>query len=242
MTTHPPGTVGVLSGELTRYAWAMTALRSLQMPPGSQLTWVVGDWVAKAVNRIIASMRPDDAWVCLLTDDNPVPPDMLLRLLDHQLPLVAPLVCLRMPPYHPSLFQQRGDGSFVGLTWQDLAGHQGLMPVASFGGPGVVIRREVLETIGPPFFENAPHPDGREEPHEDLYTFAKCRRAGFVPMVDLDLQIGHCIPAIVTPTYAPSWQRWGIHVWSHTSLGTLTPDRLSAVDPQSPESPHASDH
>src|SRR5262245_37876800 len=107
MKTHPPGTVGVLSGELTRYAWAMTALRSLQMPPGSQLIWVVGDWVAKAVNRIIASMRPQDEWVCLLTDDNPVPPDMLLRLLDHLLPIVAPLVCLRMPPYQPSLFDQR---------------------------------------------------------------------------------------------------------------------------------------
>ena len=99
--THPPGTVGVLSGDLTRYAWAMASLRHLLLPPGSQLTWVTGNWVSVAVNRIIASLRPEDAWVCLLTDDNPCEPDMLLRLLDHGVPLVAPLVCLRMAVFSP---------------------------------------------------------------------------------------------------------------------------------------------
>src|SRR5262245_56869045 len=218
---HPPSTVGVLSGDLTRYAWAMASIRTLQLPPGSQLTWVTGDWISVAVNRIIASMRPDDEWVCLLTDDNPCDPDMLLRLLDHQLPLVAPLVCLRLPPYDPSLWHVEEDGSFTAWTWPELAGKTGLLAVESFGGPGVVIRREVIEKVGMPFFENAPPPLGREAPHEDLYTFAKCRTAGYQPMVDLDVRLGHCLPSVVTPEYDAVQQRWGVHVWSYTSLGTF---------------------
>jgi hypothetical protein len=219
--THPPGTLGILSGDLTRYAWAMASIRSLQVPPGSQVTWVAGDWVSRAVNRIIASMRPEDEWVCLLTDDNPCPADMLLRLLDHHVPLVAPLVCHRVPPYHPSLYHACEDGSFLGYSWAELAGKTGLLPVASFGGPGVVIRREVLDAVGTPFFENMPGPWGRESPNEDLYTFGKCRQAGFTPVVDLDCRLGHCLPAIVTPEYEAATGRWGVHVWSYTSLGTF---------------------
>jgi hypothetical protein len=242
MAEHPPGTVGVLSGELTRYAWAMTALRALQMPPDSQLTWVVGDWISTAVNRIIASMRPEDQWVCLLTDDNPVPPDMLLRLLDHQVPLVAPLVCLRMPPYRPSLFAYHGEDGFRPYALDDLPPPPGLLPVASFGGPGVVIRREVIDKVGMPFFENMPGPLGREEPHEDLYTFTKCRQAGFQPLVDLGCVIGHCVPAIVTPEYDPGAARWGVRLWSHTSLGVLHADAVRSVHPNVPEVPYAAHH
>jgi hypothetical protein len=235
MTAHPPGTVGILSGDLTRYAWAMVSLRELRVPDGAQLAWVTGDWVSTAVNRIIASMRPQDEWVCILTDDNPVPADMLLRLLDHQVPLVAPLVCLRIPPYRPALFHDATDGGFLPYFWEELDGQQGLYPVDSFGGPGVVIRREVLEAVGMPFFENMPWPHGRQEPHEDLYTFRKCRQAGFQPLVDLDLCIGHCIPAIVTPDYDPVGQHWGVHVWSHTSLGVLRPQTMGTVAPDAPE-------
>lgn len=221
--THPPGTIGILSDDLTRYAWAMAALRSLQIPPHSQMTWVTGHWIASAVNKIMATMRAEDEWVCILTDDNPVPPDMLLRLLDHQVPLVAPLVCLRHYPYQPSCFHQEEDGTFTSMTWEELTGKTGLLPVASFGGPGVVIRREVIETVGMPFFENAPWPLGRFDPHEDLWTFQKCRDAGFQPLVDLDCVIGHCFAAVMTPERDPETGRWGAQIWAHRPLATLWP-------------------
>lgn len=220
---HPPGTIGILSDDLTRYAWPMAALRSLQIPDNSQMTWVTGHKVSHAVNKIIASMREDDAWVCILTDDNPVPPDMLLRLLDHQLPLVAPLVCLRHYPYLPSLFHALEDGTFAAYQWSELTGKQGLLPVASFGGPGVVIRREVIETVGFPFFQNAPWPLGEQDPHEDLYTFRKCLEAGFQPMVDLDCQIGHCFAGVMTPQQDPDSGQWGVQLWAHRPLAMLWP-------------------
>lgn len=234
---HPPGTVGVLTTDLTRYAWAMVSLRMLDVPLGSQITWVSGHWVSKAVNNIIRSMRPEDAWVCLLTDDNPFEGDMLMRLLDHQVPIVAPLVSLRIPPYQPSLFRARDNGTFQGITLDELPPPPGLMQVDSFGGPGVVIRREVIEKVGMPFFENMPGPLGREEPCEDLYTFSKCRAAGYDLHVDLSLCIGHCITAIVTPEWNEEQGRWVVRVWSHTSLGTLTPEEMASGS-EIPAPPH----
>ena len=93
--------------------------------------------------------------------------------------------------------------------------------------------------MSPPFFENRPGPGGREDPQEDLYTFHKCRQAGFQPIVDLDCTIGHCFPGVVTPQYDPHQQQWGVHVWSHTSLGVLWPNQVRAVDPDIPQSSSA---
>jgi hypothetical protein len=224
MAEHPPGTVGILTNDLTRYAWAMASLRALQVPDGTQFSWVTGQWVARAVNLLIAQMRPDDEWICLLTDDNPCPPDLVLRLLDHQVPIVAPLVCLRLPPFHPALAHLQEDGTFVSYTFDELPPPPGLLPVTSMGGPGVVLRREVIEKVGMPFFENMP--GSREVPNEDIYTFWKCQQAGFQPLVDLSLTMDHCLPAMVTPQFDPDTQRWSVRL-AMALTAPDTPSRLS---------------
>lgn len=215
---HPPGTIGVLSGDQSRWAWFAQSLLGLAMPVGTQVIWVQGLWIAAAVNKLVEALRPEDQWLQIWADDHRFSTDTLLRLLDHQVPLVAPLCPLRRVPYHPSLFHEPEPGVYQGYAWPELAGHRGLLAVDTFGGPGVVIRREVLEAVGPPFFES--QPGQRVAPHEDLYTFAKCRRAGFQPHVDLDTPIGHILPVAVYPQRVRNAD-YALRLWGEETLVVL---------------------
>lgn len=219
--THPPGILGVISGDLSRYTYFTQSLVSLmtQVPPGTTLIWVQGMWVAHAVNQVIAQMEPYHQWCCVWSDDHVFESSTLTQLLDHQVPLVAPLCALRTPPFAPSLFHVTCDG-YQSYTWPELAGKTGLLPVDTFGGPGCVIRREVIDAIGLPFFVN--HPHSSDLPREDLYSFDRCRQAGFQPYVDLDCPIGHCITSVLYPHRSEAGT-YGVRLWSGETLGILYP-------------------
>lgn len=192
----PPGVLGILSGELSRYAGCAQSLLGLHLPPGTICTWVTGSWISTAINRMIRSMPPAAAWIAILADDHRYPPDLIVRLLSHQVDVVAPLCPLRYPPYNPSMFHGE-PGHYHPYTWAELQGQTGLVPVASMGGPGVVLQRRVLDAIGDPWFETMP--GERETPKEDLWFFQKCLKAGFQPHVDLDCSITHYFPGELCP-------------------------------------------
>jgi hypothetical protein len=212
-----PGTIGVLSGDQSRWSWFTQSLINVvnSAPSGTEVLWINGLWIAAAVNKMVANMAGE--WLCILADDHILPADMIPRLLAHEQDIVAPLCCLRRLPYQPSLFHDTPNG-YVGYTWEELEGKNGLLAVDTFGGPGVMIRRHVFEAIGAPFFEA--HPGYREAPHEDLYTFSKCRQAGFQPYVDLDMPIGHILPAAVFPHVLQNGG-WRVRLWAEQDLALL---------------------
>lgn len=217
--SYPPGTVGILSGDQTRWGWfAQSALAlQTQLPPGSSVLWCQGLWISAAVNEIVRNMRGE--WLCLMADDHQFDADLVLRMLAHDVDIVAPLCALRRVPFRPSLFHEKGI-SYQGYTWGELCGKSGLLPIDSMGGPGVVIRKRVLDAIGDPWFEN--HPHQRESPHEDLYFFSKCRQAGFQPYCDLDTVIGHITPSVLYPRQDRTGA-WGIRVWAQEDIALLNP-------------------
>jgi GT2 family glycosyltransferase len=218
---HPPGTIGVLSGSLSRWSWFAQSLLQMQMPAGTQVVWCEGSWISVAVNKLVQAMRPEDQWLQVMADDHIWTPDLLMRLLDHNLPVVTPLCALRQFPYAPSLFHDDTEG-FRSYTWGELHGKTGLLPVDSTGGALAVIRREVLETLGQPFYQNMP--GALEAPQEDLYTYRRIRQAGFQPYVDLDCQIGHCLAAAVWPGQHESGA-YGVRLWSYRDLGMIFPEQ-----------------
>jgi hypothetical protein len=220
MPSYPPGTIGALSGDLSRWpAFYQSLLKlALAMPPTTQILCVEGQWVASAVNEVIANMQPESAYVSILADDHIFEPDIVLRLLDRQVDIVAPVVCLRRPPFPPSLFHEESPGDFVGYTWEELTGKSGLLAVDAMGGPGVVIRREVFADQPRPWFEG----QAGEHPREDLTTFSKWRRAGFQPYVDLDIAIDHCLAAAVRPRRRPGGV-WELVFSSHGEIGAMVP-------------------
>ena len=65
---YPPVTVGVIGADLSRYSWFTQSLRALWLPPGSQIVFCNGLWIAKALNTLMADMRPqDEAFLFALT-------------------------------------------------------------------------------------------------------------------------------------------------------------------------------
>lgn len=75
-----------------------------------------------------------------------------------------------------------------------------LQPVDRLGGAVLLIRREVVQRIAPPWFA---------EPHEtcsdadDFYFSAKVLEAGFELWAETDLDVGHITTTTVTPSWHP---------------------------------------
>jgi hypothetical protein len=199
MQEHPPGLVGILSGELSRYAkfWECVLAMYGSLPEGSSILPLYSQWTADNINRFVEAMQPQHAWLAIWANDHEFRPDVTLRLLAHNVALVAPLCPLRSPPNHYSMFHDLGD-RYQSYTWEELQGQRGLIPVDAFGGPGLVIRREVIEAIGQPFWMNDPR--SPTNPREDLYSISRIRKAGFQPYVDLDTPIAHDTVLTMWPT------------------------------------------
>lgn len=209
---HPPGLLGLSAGEQARYHAFTGCWSVVHVPPGSHPLLALGYSTAYNSNDIchaliasntVKGWTPEIAktlhadkweWAWIMDDDHTFPHDLLLNLLDRRVDVVVPLYTQRQPPYAPVAYKtQYPDGSCDQYQWPELAGRTGLLPVASAGKGGVLIRRRVLETIPAPWFEN------RGEVGEDHLFFQKCAKAGFQVYVDLDNQMGHITPVEIRP-------------------------------------------
>jgi hypothetical protein len=213
---YPPGTIGVLTANLARYSQFSKSLEALYRPPGTQIVWVEGLWVANALNRIIAAMRPESTFLMILSDDHRFAPDLLLRMLAHDVDIVAPLCALRSPPFRPCCFHEVAPETYAYYTWKELEGRRGLVSVDTLGCAGGIVRRRVLEAIGTPVFVGL----AGTHPQEDLYSFARMRNAGFKLHVDLDTRIEHLTAMSVCPEPLDDGT-WGMRLWSNVDLCIL---------------------
>lgn len=194
---YPPGLVIVLGGDLARWHAFEHSFRQLMtfLPPRSAYKPVIGQWLAAGINDALReALRPHHAWFSVFSDDHIFQPDIIYKLLRHDVDIVAPLVCLRSPPFYFSMFHDR-DNQFFSFGFEELTGKTGLVEVESMGGPLVVIQRHVLDAIGHPFFEG----EAGENPREDLVTYRKLHQAGYKLFIDTDCPIGHCGAGAVTP-------------------------------------------
>lgn len=221
MPPQPPGLVIVLGDVLARWHAFEHSFRLLMtcLPPGSSYKSVIGSWLAAGINDAMrTALHPYHAWVSIFANDHVFPPDIIYRLLAHNVDIVAPNVCLRGFPFCYSMFHEH-EGTFRSFGFDELHGKTGLVPVDAMGGPLVVIRRHVIDAIGQPFFEG----QAGENPREDLTTFLKLKRAGYQPYIDLDLRIRHCGAGSVTP-YQHADGRWGVELeFQGRTIGVIYP-------------------
>ena len=197
-SAHPAGTIGVISGDLARYPAFYTSLMNLQVPNGSSWQWVRGNGIAANRNIIVREMQ--GAWLLFLDDDQTFEPDILMQLLHRNVPIVQPLVSTRKPPFRPYAYYEDGStGGFQSYTWDDLP-PGGLFACDAVGTGGTLIRREVLDAIVDPWFEEGQvH---KEALGEDLSFMRKARAKGFGAAVDLDNRMGHMTTCEVWPAQA----------------------------------------
>lgn len=188
-----PGTIVIPAPEFSRITAFTMSLTSMLVPQKSQISWGIGMNVATNVNGGIREMlaRPQDQWVWIMGDDHTFEPEILLRLLDRDVPAVVPICATRKPPFHGVAYERLHDnpaGKWRPIPWDDYPAG-GLMRVDAAGTAGMLLRRSVLETIPSPWMELARVES--DSMSEDLWFCEKLRLAGIPLSVDTDQSIGH---------------------------------------------------
>lgn len=214
---HPPGTIGVYTDHIARFSDFTVSIKALIEPPGTVTAWARGVYLAYNTNRFIRELEGE--WLFLMDDDHRFDPDLLIKLLDHELDVVVPITSKKFPPYEPVLYE--ADGSFV-----DLTGKSGLIEIGACGKPGMLIRKHVLDAIPDPWCENK----DTEQGAEDMDFCDKIREAGFQIFADLDLSLGHMAPYTVTKVRDLDGD-WGSMLSLGSDGGVFIPDGSINVNP-----------
>lgn len=185
--SHGPGTIVLPCQELARYHRFTMSLGNVEKPEGSQVVLGVGMSITDNLNTAVRSLRPQDEWIWLLGDDHVFDPDTLMRLLDREEDIIAPVCSYRFAPFGLVHYGDRiGDTEFFKqLQVTDLPTDGEPFEVVRSGSL-MLIRRHVLDAIGDPWWGHA-----NWRMSEDMYFCEQARAKGFKIMVDPSVSVGH---------------------------------------------------
>lgn len=207
LATFAPGTIGVSTAEILRYAAFWRGLSSLKAPPGSGMVQAAGMSIAKNRNSIVENMLATGAhWAFFLDDDLVLQPNTLHKLLRH-LPenggeheIVCAFSLQRTPPFNALVYLD--DPITTGCSMWVPDNSRGLLDIKAAGMGGVLVARSVFERLTAPYFRIGQVE--MEHLHEDVEFFQRACRAGARCAVDLDTPIGHVTPMAIWPARDPS--------------------------------------
>lgn len=194
---HPPGAVCLITGDLVRYAIAMQSVMGLMVPPGTHMPWNMGMLIARSLNGAFQSMMavPALQWVWVMGDDHTFEPDVVLKLLDNDVDVVAPLCLNRLPPMDPTIVNHTKERMKY-LEELPTRGLYKLQADETCGDAGLLIRRRVLEAIPAPWYD---HRISGAVASEDQAFVQRIKDAGFDVHIDLGVTIGHINPVVFEP-------------------------------------------
>ena len=191
------GTIGVLTQERGTYAsfWndiQRTHLTMLIDHPRNNMDIRQGVDVCGQLNLMIRHLQGD--WLWIMGDDHAFEPDLLPRLLAHDVDVVVPHCLRRNPPWAPVVNSHEEDGWQVSAELPE----DDLTEIWSAGSAGMLIRKHVFDAIEDPWFTPAPDAIGL---NEDINFCRKVREAGFKIWCDPGALLGHISHYTVWPQY-----------------------------------------
>lgn len=137
------------------------------------------------------AMREKCTHVLFIDSDMRFPQDMIERLLQHDLDIVATNCARRRMPTGPTaqIYKENGERELV-YTMPETTG---LQEVGSVGMGVMLIKANVFATLSEPWFETPWRHDKRGYIGEDVFFCKKAREAGFKIWIDHDVskEIGH---------------------------------------------------
>jgi hypothetical protein len=212
LLSESPGTIALPTSEIGRFAMFTVALAGTRQPPDTFLAVMASASVVENLNQIVRQLRPEDEWVWILGDDHVWPTNTLSVMLDTmddhlEIDILVPLVVKRNPPWHLVVFHEADvheDGlpGWLPFGWDEIP-ESGVFEVDAAGSAGMLIRREVLDKIGDPWFRST----GGVVLNEDVTFCADARRHGFRLFATADATMGHLGIFNVRPMQREG--RWG---------------------------------
>lgn len=200
------GLVGVIANDFARvsaFTSSMNYLARYGMPEGADIEHLIGgDWCGARNDLAQMTLDGNYDWLWFMDDDHAFTPDLLFKLLRHDKPLTVPVCLMRTPPFQPVTFVERNEENkyqYLPAYMPDMPAG-GLIELQAGGCAGMLIKREVLEAIEPPWFEYT-------DRSEDIIFCEKAKAAGFGIYCDLEARLGHVTTAVVWPstTEAGDW-------------------------------------
>ena len=137
------------------------------------------------------AMREGCSHILFIDSDMRFPQDMISRLLEHDVDIVATNCARRRIPTGPTaqIYKDNGDRE---LVWS-MPDSTGLQEVGSVGMGVMLIKAEVFKALSEPWYETPWRTDKRGYIGEDVFFCNKARAAGFKIWIDHDVskEIGH---------------------------------------------------
>ena len=200
----PPIAVIVPSSGLARYLHFELALEGLWLSNGSSIGRMQGPAIAANLNSAIRThVARDTGFFFFQDDDHKFMPQLAIRLARHNVPVVVALTLLSRPPFTPTIYKgattdEQNRVFHHPYSWEELDGKSGLLPVYACGRAGLMVRKDVLDKLGDPWWRMGQiNPD---EANEDFDFCARLRALDIPIVCDMDTVLGHMSPCIAWPT------------------------------------------
>jgi len=191
-----PVLVGVMAHPIARFTQFYECLHALELPDGAIGCTQIGASIPHNCNELVRTALENDVEALfMIGDDHTFAPHLVRNLLAHEVDIVAPLCLQHAAPFLPTAFLEEREY----LPMPSLL-RTGLIKVHSCGAAGMLIRREVLETLDDPWFEGA---------QEDIYFCEKATEAGFDIHLDLANPLGHLTTVAVVPSHTKNGWTFG---------------------------------
>jgi hypothetical protein len=229
------GLVGVICNDSARYSLFSSCIDQLDLPDGWKKEWVIGgDW-CDARNQLCQLVLDEGySHLWFMDDDHAFPPEILTKLLAHDVPLVTPVCLTRTYPFNPVQYVMGENGKTLPLPLSEVA-KDGLIEIEAGGCAGMLIHRDVLEATAAdptgfldqdkPWFEYS-------DQSEDVLFCGKAKAAGFKLYTDLSVRLGHITTAVVWPAVSDGEWRTGLNIGRDLSLTVDTFEGFLAKEKQ----------
>ena len=216
------GLVGIIANDSARYSLFTRCSLDLILPEGWKREMLIGgDWCGARNDLCRAVLAEGYSHLWFMDDDHAFAPDMLERLLAHDKALVSPLCLTRVYPFTPVQYASNNGTAYLPIPLSE-APEDGLVEIVAGGCAGMLIRRDVIEAIEPPWFEYA-------DRSEDIIFCEKAVAAGFDLWCDVGCLLGHITTAVVTPARTDQGWATGLRVGGDLDLIVNTAEQEAGI-------------
>lgn len=188
---------------------------ALDLPEGSiSGRRVVGGSISNNLNTLV-DMAIDEGCTHLfiVEDDSLFGRDTVMRLLAHDVPVVAGLCRSRAMPFRSYVYS--GIDGDEGLTYYTLKPtDKGLIRCAATGMGGILINTEVFKKLKKPYFQT--YFAGTKEWTQDIVFGKSLIDAGIDVYCDLGVTIGHVTQCVLGSALGPDG--WNIVLRVHSAI------------------------